>query len=139
MQNDYIMRIIEQFIQAIIAIVQRRKSGNYKEALELIQKASRYYLKTGIDMLLAYSPEQIVDHFKDSETYFDAERCILCADLLYELALINEALQQKEAATGLKATCLHLYQIAIPKEQRFQVPEYLEKISVLTNELENPL
>jgi hypothetical protein len=33
MQSDYIMRIIEQFMQAIVAIAQRRKAGNYQEAL----------------------------------------------------------------------------------------------------------
>lgn len=39
MQKDYIMRMVEQFVQAILAIMRRRKNGEYKEARELPPKA----------------------------------------------------------------------------------------------------
>lgn len=32
MNSDYIIRIIEQFIQAIVAIITARKAGNYEQA-----------------------------------------------------------------------------------------------------------
>jgi hypothetical protein len=36
MNSGYIIRIIEQFIQAIVAIVKARKAGNYEEAFHQI-------------------------------------------------------------------------------------------------------
>lgn len=135
MQSDYIMRIIEQFVQSIVAIVQRRKAGDYKEAYEQIQKASRYYLRTDIELLLLYSPDQIIDLFKDSTNYLDAPRCILCADLLQELALINEALNLNVEAIRIKSTCLSLYKSAVLENKDCQTSENFEKISILEREL----
>lgn len=135
MQRDYILRIIEQFIQAIVAIVQRRKSGNYQEAYELIQKAARYYLKTDLELLLLFSPEEIIKSFRDSHNNLDAPLCILCADLFMELALINEALGQDQEAVRIKATCLFLYKTAVSENTDCRSPETLEKISILEKEL----
>lgn len=135
MQSDYILRIIEQFIQAIVAIVQRRKAGNYKEAYELIQKTSRYYLKTDIELLLHYSPDQIINLFRDSTNHLDAPLCICCADLLQELALINEAMKQDKEASRIKSTCLCLYKTAVLENKDCQTSENFEKISILEREL----
>ena len=70
MQNDYIMRIIEQFVQALMAIAKNRKEGNYKEATEAVKTASRHYLRTDMDLLfLTHTPDQVVDYFKDFTDY----------------------------------------------------------------------
>ncbi len=135
MQKDYIMRIIEQFVRAILAIMRRRKSGDYKEARELVRTTGRYLLRTNIDLLLLYHPDQILDHFKDFSNRLETEKCVLGADLFHELALIEEAEQQPAAAIRLKILCLHLYTIAIPKEREFQTPQYFEKVSKLADEL----
>lgn len=41
MQKDYIMRIVEQFVQAILAIMHRRKAGEYKEAREQVRTTAK--------------------------------------------------------------------------------------------------
>lgn len=135
MQQDYIIRIIEQFIQAIVSIMLKRKAGNHQEAIVQIQTASRYYLKTEIDTLLSYSPDKIADHFKDSANTLDSERCVICADLLFELALIFESQKQKEASIWIKTSCLHLYRTVITQGTQFQKPKYFERISALDDEL----
>ncbi|MGC2595250.1 MAG: hypothetical protein WA347_03110 [Rhabdochlamydiaceae bacterium] len=38
-------------------------------------------------------------------------------------------------ALRLKSLCLHLYTVAIPKEQQFQEPQYFEKVAALIEEL----
>jgi hypothetical protein len=101
-----------------------------------IQSASRYYLQTEIDILLSYSPEKLVDYFKDAANTLDSEKCVICADLLYEFALICEAKDYKEAAQGIKTSCLHLYKTVVPKEAQFQKKLYLERMAVLVKELE---
>lgn len=137
MQQDYIMRVIEQFVQAILAIMHRRKAGEYKEAREQVRTAARYLLRTDIDLLLLYTDEYILDHFKDFTNCLETEKCVLGADLFHEFALIEEAENQIANALRLKTLCLYLYTIALPKEQQFQMPEYLAKVTALINELKD--
>jgi hypothetical protein len=137
MQKDYIMRIVEQFVQAILSIMRRRKNGEYKEARELVKNTSRYLLRMDIDILLLMHPDQILDHFKDYSQNIDTERCVLCADLLYELALIDEAEKREEIASRLKLLCLYLYAEGIPKEKQFQLPQYFERMTKLKEEFKD--
>ena len=137
MQKDYIMRIVEQFVQAILSIMQRRKAEDYKEARELVRTTGRYLLRMDIDLLLLYDPDQILDHFKDFSNRLETEKCVLSADLFHELALIEEAEKQSAATLRLKMLCLHLYTVALPKEQQFQKPEYFEKVATLIEELKD--
>ncbi|MFI5343204.1 MAG: hypothetical protein ACHQUC_03180 [Chlamydiales bacterium] len=137
MNSDYIIRIIEQFIQAIVAIVRARKAGNYEEAFHQIQNASQRYLQADIIALLNKTPEQLLEHFKSGTKYFDAEQCVFCADLLYETALICESKQCEDLSMHSKILCLHLYLNAIPKEKQFQTQDYMERVSGLIKDLEN--
>ena len=140
MQNDYIMRIIEQFVQALMAIAKNRKEGNYKEATEAVKTASRHYLRTDMDILfLTHTPDQVVDYFKDFTDYLDTERCVLFADLLCELALIHEAERKLEDSVRFRRIALHLYAIGIPKEVTFQSPQYFEKVAALIGELKEQI
>ncbi|HSX03295.1 MAG TPA: hypothetical protein VLG76_01050 [Rhabdochlamydiaceae bacterium] len=132
MQKDYIMRIIEQFVQAILSIFRARVAGKYDEAINEIRRAGRYYLKTDLSLISYYSPDQLLNHFKDED-----ERAIFCAELLHELALVNQAQKNEEESIRLKILCLHLYAAVIPKEEQFQVPKYFDKADALVEELKN--
>lgn len=136
MNSDYIIRIIEQFIQAIVAIVKARKAGNYEEAFHQIQNASQRYLNTDISAFLNKTPKQLLEHFKCGTKYFDTEQCIFCGDLLFETALICEAKQSEDLSLLAKILCLHLYMNAIPKDKQFQTQAYMEKVNGLIKDLE---
>jgi len=137
MQKDYIMRIVEQFVQAILSIMRRRKNGEYKEAREQVRTAARYLLRMDIDLLLLFNNDYALDHFKDFANRLDTEKCVLGADLFQELALIEEAEHQMAIAERLKSLCLYLYTTALPKEQQFQKPEYFAKVTALIQELKD--
>ena len=138
MQNDYIMRMIEHVVRAIVAIVQKRQEGNYKEATQSITTACSYYLKIDIDiLLLTHTSDQILDHFKGLTGPLDAEKYVLFADLLYELSLIREAQKEKKDSIRLKKLCLCLYSIGIPIEPNFQSSQYFKKVEDLIKELKD--
>jgi hypothetical protein len=90
-----------------------------------------------IDLLLLYHPDQILDHFTDIAGRLETQKCVLGADLLYELALIEEALQRSEDALRLKVVCIHLYAAALPKDLQFQKSQYFEKVAALKEELKD--
>ncbi len=137
MHKDYIMRIVEHFVKALAAIVSSRKAENYDEASEQIKMASRFYLQTDLSLLLYCPPEQLLEHFRTYTKEIDTEKCVLCADLLLEQAFVNEAKKYDEEALRLKISSLYLYVTGILKEKQFQVPEYLDKVSALLEELKD--
>jgi hypothetical protein len=137
MINDYVTRMIEQITQAILAIIGFRKSENYKEARKVIKSTGRYLLRMDIDLLLLFTYDQILDHFKDLSKCYETEKCVLGADLFHEMALIEQVENKPEKALRLKMLSLHLYTIGIPKEKQFQNHQYLKKVSKLTEELVN--
>ena len=136
MNSDYIIRIIEQFIQAIVAIITARKAGNYEQAFHQIQNASQRYLNTDISVFLNMTPEQLLEHFKRGSKHLDTEQGIFCADLLYETALICESKQIEDSSVRLKILCLHLYLNVIPKDKEFQTVLYKEKVNEIIKGLE---
>jgi len=135
--RDYVLRLIEQFTQALIAIVKDRKAGKHEEAFYKMQSASRQYLQTDISSLLNQTPQQLLEHFKVGTQHFNVEACIFCADLFYELALIFQSKQENEdLVQHAKITCLHLYLNAMPKENQFQTQVYKQKVNELVKEFE---
>lgn len=137
MPNDYIMRIVQQFIQMLVSIILKRKAGKYEEAVTEIQTAARFYLKTDLALLQYFQPEQIPALFKNFDGKIDTERCVLAADLLNELAQIRSAEQKPVEALRLKKVCLNLYIIALPQEIQFQTTEYFSKVDALLEELKD--
>ncbi|MBX9924597.1 MAG: hypothetical protein K2Y01_10855 [Rhabdochlamydiaceae bacterium] len=103
MQNDFIMRIIEQFVQVIQTIARRRQEGKYQEALQLIDQTCRSFLRTPLHILPFCDPEEILETL-------DREHYALVEDLLQELLLIKEATQQQEGVQQIKTLCALLRQ-----------------------------
>lgn len=136
MHRDYIMRMIEQFMQALVSIIRSRESGQYEQAFEELQKASHRFLSTDISTFLAYTPKQLVDHFK-KETYVETEEAIVCAELLNELAFLCEKQGNPEATLHLKTLALNLFTYTIPLDKQFQTQNYREKVTLLTQELKD--
>lgn len=131
MNRDYIMRIIEQFVQALLMIIKARKAENYEEAFHRIKNASQRYLYTDIGAFLKMTPEQLWEHFKDGGKYSDLEQCIICAELLYETALILESRQYESLSLQSKILSLYLYLNVIPVEKQFQTQSYMDKVDEL--------
>lgn len=135
MNSDYIIRIIEQFVKALAGIIRLRKEGHHEEAYQEIQKVSQKFLDMDIANLLKKSPEQLLERFRNEYNQIDADRAILCADLLYELALLSQAQHYEDVSLKIKKMCLYLYQNAIPFDKAYQTAHYLDRITVIEKEL----
>lgn len=134
MHNDYILKLIEQFMRSLQVITNRRKTGQYDEALRLIQNASNFYLKIDLFSYLGLSPEEFINKLKGDDPDLDAQKSLICAELIYEVALIAAVREQNEFASHLKIIALNLYANAIISE--IQYDSYKEKANLLINDLE---
>lgn len=134
MNKDYIMRMIEQFVQALVAIVTARKAENYEQAFHQIQNASLRFLKADIAALLNKTPDELIEYFTVGSTC-DSEQSVICADLIYETALICESTQSDNVSIHFKMLSLNLYLNAIPLDKQFQTPFYMERVKNLVIDL----
>jgi len=129
--SDYIMRMIEQFARALASIITARKAQQHEEAFVQIQHASQLYLESDVLELIKLSPKGIIEKFRGRSGRVDVEKCVVCADLLYEMALISEAKGITELSDHIKMQCLYLYVTAIPMDKQFETTGYLEKVDTL--------
>ncbi len=132
--KDYIMRMIEQFIQSLVSIIAARKAGKYEEALEYIYLNSQKYLETDISNLITKNPDELLNYFRKGKK-LDTDRCLICADLIYEIALISDASQPLAASRRLKILSLHLYENALLADPELRNQSYTAKIARLRDEL----
>lgn len=138
-QKDYIMRMIEQFFDALAKIVHSRLHSNIDKAWEQIQVASQKYLNSDITYFLQLTPSQLLAFFKTGSS-LDAEKAIVCADLLLEVcALCKQGIDNSKddlKLAQIKVLALNLYASAIPEDDFFQGVEYFKKVETLVAELE---
>ncbi len=137
MAKDYVLNMIEQFVLTLAAIARTRKAAYYEQALEQLQQTSQKYLNTDILKFLEYTPDELLNHFKDGYNNLDTERCFYCAELLYELAMICEEKNNPEGAFRLKRMSLNLFAAAIPKDNQLQTQESLLKVDSIMNEMDD--
>jgi Family of unknown function (DUF6483) len=93
-ERDYIMRMIQMLVQALIKIFSFKEKKDYPQALNEIQNASKSLIGVELDVIRRLSDVQIIDLLtlvKD----FDGLKCYLAGVLLKEEADILE-LQGKE-------------------------------------------
>ncbi|MBM3197901.1 MAG: hypothetical protein FJZ58_01425 [Chlamydiae bacterium] len=103
---DYLMQMLEQFIQALLSAARLRKSGAYQQSEEVISQAMGRLSGTPLDILLLYTDEQILYHFMDSFGQLEIKKCMLAADLLEELSLVRKS--QGSAFERLQTLSLYL-------------------------------
>lgn len=103
MQYDYIMRVIEQFVQVIQSIAKHRQEGKHQEAFQLIDQTCRNFLRTPLHVLPFCDPLEIIESL-DREYYAAVE------DLLQELLLVKESSQQSEGIEQIRALYVLLQQ-----------------------------
>lgn len=128
-QNDYVMRIIQQFVQALVSIAKLRREKKYEQAEEKLALASRFYLKLDSELLFMGSEKWLLDHFTGFDGSLEAERCLMAADLLYEETRILQA--KKSPDHQMEMRCLALYEAALPLCKELQTEERLSHVESL--------
>jgi len=107
-ERDYILRIIQEFFQAIAKVVRRKEeSGDVEEAEARFDEMYRQFFRRARPYFLETEKEIIVEDVEDST---DDERSAIgkmqmLAELLYQDALIRPAAPQR---INLLEKALHL-------------------------------
>jgi len=94
-RRDYLIRLIEQFAEALSRILKLKESKNYKEALSLIGQTYEELL--GFDSLFinSFSTEDLISIIA-IDGVPDVNKCIIIATLLKEEGNVYEAQNQAD-------------------------------------------
>jgi hypothetical protein len=108
MQQDYILRMIQQLSGFISGMMQLRKSGKSTESIEMIQDAIGRYSGLSATLVHAISDEDLIQLLR-ARGGIDADRAWALAELLREEALAYDSLGNADEAEPRYTKALRLY------------------------------
>ena len=88
-ERDYIMRMIQMLVQALVQILFHKRGGQYPEALGEIQKASKTLIGVELDVIRRLTDIQIIE-LLSLVKIFGVPKCYVAGRLLKEEAEILE-------------------------------------------------
>jgi tetratricopeptide (TPR) repeat protein len=133
--EDYLMRIINQAIAALMTAIGLRKAGKYSEAQQVIQQAIE---------ILTNLPANLIDQMDDgsilgmmtTQEHLDTGRLVLLADLYQEHGEILFKLAQPVQASIAFASALRfILEVALSEAANLSA-ENIDKVTVLVQRLE---
>lgn len=129
-RRDYLMRLIEQFTEALNRLLKLKENKDYKEALDLIGETYKKLL--GFDLLFINSvgTDDLISIIS-TDGIPDADKCIIIATLLKEEGDVYEAENQKDMSHKryLKSLDIFLRGLLSGGEIKMDISSYqLEKI-----------
>ena len=106
-KRDYILRIIEEFFNALRRALSQAEEGQRDLALETLQKAYKSFLGAGVDFVDSQSADDLIASMRDG--LLGPEQIAMTAKLLKEEADIREQLDQPDRAVACRQKALRLY------------------------------
>lgn len=107
-RRDYLMRLIEQFTEAISRILKLKKGKNYKKALSVIDQTYNELFGFNTLFINSYAPEDLISIIS-ADGVPDINKCLIIATLLKEEGEIFEAQKQKEISLKRYSKSLDIF------------------------------
>jgi hypothetical protein len=137
--EDYLMRIINQVIAALMTAIGLRKAGKYSEARQMIEQAIQQITGLSAD-LIDQMDDEIVLSMLRTNGQLDIERLAVLGDLYLEKGGISFDLSQPDPGIFAYARALRfILEVVLADDSRLS-PESMVKIETLVQKLDqNPL
>jgi len=81
-QKDYLMRLIQQFIQGLIQVLTKRESGEIREAVDDLGEMYHSYLGLDRATIAQMTDHQLLSLFGGEEN-IGLDKCLMIAELFY--------------------------------------------------------
>jgi hypothetical protein len=133
-ERDYIMRMIQMLVQALLRILLFKKRKDYPEALNEIQKASKTLIGVELDVIRRLTDVQIIELLtlvKD----FGSPKCYLAGMLLKEEAEILELQGKTAESIDARVKSLSLLTEAAIEKGTPLDSDYASAVDVLAGKL----
>ncbi len=121
-QRDFIMRQIEELVEALIQILHLRREGELDAARRRISFTAKRLLGFDLDITDSLSTADLLT-FLQHNAVFDTGKSYIIARLLLEQAAISELEKQNRRAHTLREKALLLLLEPVIRDNRFGSPE----------------
>ena len=112
-EKDYIMRIVQQFVEFIIRIMFNVKKGNMQQARMDLEAAAERFLGLRIELILGLRNQNLVD-LLSANGELDVQKAYFTAQLLFCEASVRDADGRKDAA-AVYVQALELFLLSLPR------------------------
>jgi len=129
-RKDYLMRLIEQFIQTLLQVLFKIKSGQITGATESLEVIYTSYLGLSRDAVAAMSDRQILALF-GGEDRIGSDKCIMLAELFYAETLLLPSGASEDERNQLTLRAIRFYLNAMHKTDLWDGTEAREHFHTL--------
>lgn len=133
-QRDYIMRLIEQFGQALQRILKKREAEQFDAALYEISQAGKTLLGLDMTLLRVLDDRQIVEFLTTSDG-LDSGRCLVIAELFLQEGEITALVGDAEESLRDHIKSLSLFLSALAENEQLRSETYFSKVEDLRQRL----
>ncbi len=133
-ERDYIMRMIQMLVQALLRILSYKQKKDYPKALTEIQNASKTLIGVELDVIRRLSDVQIIDLLTLVKN-FGSPKCYLAGMLLKEEADIFELQGKTSESIDARTKSLSLLTEAAIERGAAENPDHATAIGAVSDRL----
>jgi len=135
-RRDYILRMIEEFIQALARINSLKKAQRWDEASEALDAAFQRLVGEGAEAVTRLSETELLAKlFGGEPTQVVRQKTLMLAALLRQAGDVANAQDRTEQARACYLKALHLLLDTLARAEVFEFPEFVPKIEALLSSL----
>jgi len=132
--RDYFLRMIQMLAQVLARVLGLRETKQYDEAYDLIRQTSRQFLGVDGKLLNTLSVAELI-RLLDLGDRFDAEKCVVAAELLRMTAELEELQGKHDESYQTSIKSLNLFLELLFRETGAMPKEFFEKVDHLIESL----
>jgi hypothetical protein len=132
--RDYFLRMIQMLAQVLGRVLGLRETKQYDEAYDVIRQTSRQFLGMDGRFLNTLSVTELIRLF-DLGDRFDAEKCVVAAELLRMTGELEELRGKHEESYQTSVKSLNLFLELLFRETGAMPKEFFENVDHLIKSL----
>ena len=136
-RRDYILRMIEEFIRALVRMRGLKKAGRWDEAARAVDLEFKKLLDGGASAVMQLSEKELLAQLSQNDGTADMrEKAFVVAALLSEVGEIADAQGRVEEGRKSYLKALHLVLETLAHGEAGELPEFVPKVEMLMQALQ---
>lgn len=138
-RRDYILRMIEEFVQTLARLRQLKRDGRLEAAAAVLDEQFQKLLRVDAASVAQLSETTLLTQLiRDEPTQVVRDKSSLLVALLHEAAEVQASQGHDDASRASRLKALHLLLEVLGREDPAALPEFVPKLELLVACLRDP-
>jgi hypothetical protein len=135
-RRDYILRMIEQLVQALARLRQLQREHQHQAAAAVLDEQFQTLLHADAAAVAQLSETDLLAKLiRDEPTPVVRDKCFMLVTLLHEAADLYASQRRENESRACRLQALHLLLEVLAREEPAALPEFVPKLEVLVTSL----